>query len=59
MNATASARVIRVLDQLIEMHGKPRALRVDNGPELTSITFTEWCEEHKIDAVLHRTPQTR
>src|SRR5262245_60061195 len=38
-----SARVIRVMEQLIEMHGTPRALRVDNGPELTSIAFTEWC----------------
>jgi putative transposase len=31
-----SARVIRVLEQLIEMHGKPQALRVDNGAELTA-----------------------
>jgi len=30
-----SARVIRVLEQLIEMHGKPTALRVDNGAEFT------------------------
>jgi len=44
-----SATVIRVLDQLIEMHGKPRALRVDNGAEFTSIAFTEWCAEHKIE----------
>ena len=44
-----SARVIRVLDQLIEMHGKPRALRVDNGAEFTSIAFTEWCAERKIE----------
>jgi transposase InsO family protein len=41
--------VIRVLEQLIEMHGKPRALRVDNGTEFTSIAFTEWCEERKIE----------
>lgn len=26
-----SLRVIRVLEQLIEMHGKPKALRLDNG----------------------------
>jgi len=32
-----SARVIRVLEQLIEMHGKPKALRADNGSEFTSI----------------------
>jgi transposase InsO family protein len=34
-------RVIRVMEQLIELHGKPRALRLDNGPELTSVAFTE------------------
>jgi transposase InsO family protein len=34
-------RVIRVMEQLIDLHGKPRALRLDNGPELTSVAFTE------------------
>src|ERR1700750_888819 len=43
-----SARVIRVLEQLIEMHGKPKALRADNGSEFTSIAFTEWCERRQI-----------
>jgi putative transposase len=43
-----SARVIRVLEQLIEMHGKPQALRMDNGAELTSIAFTEWAERQQI-----------
>jgi len=36
-------RVIRVMEQLIELFGKPDALRLDNGSELTSIAFTEWC----------------
>jgi putative transposase len=44
-----SLRVIRVMEQLIEMHGKPRALRLDNGPELTSVAFTEWCASRGID----------
>ena len=44
-----SLRVIRVLQQLIEMYGKPRALRLDNGPELTSVAFTEWCAENGIE----------
>ena len=44
-----SARVIRVMEQLIEMYGKPKALRLDNGSELTSIAFTEWCERQKIE----------
>ena len=29
--------------------GKPRALRLDNGSELTSIAFTEWCSEQGIE----------
>lgn len=37
------------MEQLIEMHGKPRALRVDNGSELTSSAFTEWCEAQGIE----------
>jgi putative transposase len=43
-------RVIRVMEQLIELHGKPRALRLDNGPELTSVAFTEWCASRGIEA---------
>ena len=43
-----SLRVIRVMEQLIEMHGKPVALRLDNGAELTSIVFNEWCQQHNI-----------
>lgn len=43
-----AARVIRVLEQLVELHGKPQALRLDNGPELTSQVFTDWCAAHGI-----------
>lgn len=42
-------RVIRFLEQLIEIHGKPNAIRCDNGTELTSQAFTEWCREKAID----------
>jgi putative transposase len=38
-----SVRVIRVLDELVAVHGKPDAVRVDNGPELISEVFLEWC----------------
>jgi putative transposase len=44
-----ASRVIRFVGQLIEIHGKPSAIRCDNGPELTSQTFTEWCQERGID----------
>ena len=44
-----AARVIRFLEQLIEIHGKPAAIRCDNGPELTSYGFTEWCKAKGIE----------
>ena len=43
-----AARVIRVLEQLVILHGKPQALRLDNGPELTSQVFAEWCAAQGI-----------
>jgi len=43
-----ASRVVRVLEQLIEMHGAPAAIRCDSGPEFTSVTFSNWCEERKI-----------
>ena len=33
----------------IPIHGKPVAIRCDNGPELTSYGFTEWCREKDIE----------
>ncbi len=41
-------RVTSVLDQLIAIHGAPRALRCDNGPELLSRALTGWCERHGV-----------
>lgn len=44
-----AARVIAFLGQMIDLHGRPRAIRCDNGPELTSQTFTDWCKEQDIE----------
>lgn len=44
-----SLRVVRVLDRLIESRGKPKVIRVDNGPEFTSEVMKIWCEERKIE----------
>ena len=41
-------RLIRVLEELIALHGRPAALRMDNGPELTALAFVEWCDERRI-----------
>ena len=32
----------------MEPHGRPAALRLDNGPELTAQTFAEWCDDQRI-----------
>ena len=44
-----AARVIAFLTQMIDLHGRPRAIRCDNGSELTSQAFTEWCREQDIE----------
>ena len=43
-----SARVVRVLNQLMEVYGRPEAIRLDNGPELTANAFVDWAEAHKV-----------
>ena len=39
VTAIPSSRVLRVMGQLVEVYGKPEAIRVDNGPELTAGAF--------------------
>jgi putative transposase len=51
----AGLRVTRVLDQIIHERGLPRAIRCDNGPELTSRHFLAWALERQID-LLHFQP---
>ena len=43
-----SARVVRVLNQLLGVHGRPEAIRLDNGPELTADAFVDWAEENGV-----------
>jgi transposase InsO family protein len=47
-----SGRVIEVLAQLISIHGAPRALRSDNGPEFVSLANLRWLSTAGIDCVL-------
>ena len=44
-----ATRVSTFLTQMIDLHGRPSAIRCDNGPELTSQTFTDWCKEQDIE----------
>lgn len=44
-----SRRIIRVLDRIAEMRGLPQRLRLDNGPEFTSIAVAEWAEKNQVE----------
>ncbi len=46
-----SARVIRALDELIEMRGSPRWLRLDNGPEFISTALRDCAQRHGVELV--------
>jgi putative transposase len=41
-------RIIRTLDRIALWRGYPAKLRVDNGPELTSVLMAEWAEMHGV-----------
>jgi putative transposase len=42
-------RVVRALNELIEIRGKPAGLRMDNGPELISDELEKWARRHGIE----------
>ena len=50
MNFPARA-VINELEKVIERHGKPKAIRTDNGPEFISRVFQKWMIDNHIDHV--------
>ena len=41
-------RLQRVMNELIEVYGKPQAIRLDNGPEMTAQSFIDWAERQNI-----------
>lgn len=41
-------RVVRVLDRIVANRGYPLKMRMDNGPELISLTLAQWAEEHDV-----------
>lgn len=41
-------RVARTMDQVIELHGKPKALLTDNGSEFTSKALDEWAYRNDV-----------
>ena len=42
------ARVVRVLQRLVELQGQPEAIRIDNGSEFTSAVVDAWAYERRI-----------
>lgn len=42
-------RVTSILEQLVDLRGKPRQIRCDNGPEFISKTFVQWCNDRSIE----------
>jgi putative transposase len=42
-------RIIRVLERIAAWRGYPAKIRMDNGPELTSVKMAEWAEEHGVE----------
>jgi putative transposase len=47
-----STRVIEVLTQLVSVHGAPRYLRSDNGPEFVATAILRWLDEAAIETAL-------
>jgi putative transposase len=41
-------RLLRVLERLKEVHGLPKMIRVDNGPEFISQKLDHWCKDNKV-----------
>jgi transposase InsO family protein len=45
-----SVDVVRVLEQLVELHGVPTTIKSDNGPELVAKKVQDWIQERGIGA---------
>lgn len=41
-------KVVEVLRHIVAERGKPKQIRVDNGPEFLSKAFTSWCLKNEI-----------
>lgn len=44
-------RVIRLLEKVTWLNGKPKNIRCDNGPEFISKMFQEWCKGNDINII--------
>ena len=44
-----AVRVVRALDRAAAWRGYPKKLRVDNGPELTSVRLADWADDNNVE----------
>ena len=42
-------RLARTLEQLSRWRGHPDAIRCDNGPEILSQVFVDWCQDNDVE----------
>ena len=42
-------RVIKILEKVIWLNGKPKNIRCDNGPEFIATDFQNWCKGNEIN----------
>ena len=47
-----ASRVIEVLSRLVSLHGAPKYLRSDKGPEFVSTQLLQWAVDEKLETVL-------
>lgn len=50
-----SQQVIRALDELVELRGAPRRLRLNNDPEFISAALRQWAQQYDVE-LLHIQP---
>jgi putative transposase len=50
-SSLGSGRVTRVLERLMTEHGRPEAVRADNGPEFTSRRMLAWAEDRRVSLI--------
>ena len=45
----SAIRLVRELTNLCQWRGKPRKIRMDNGPEFISIALQQWAQEYEVN----------
>jgi putative transposase len=54
-----ATRVVRIMDESIEVYGKPKYMRLDNRPEQTAEAFADWANKTPIYLAVYPAGQTQ